>query len=45
LKRALEYLPNESKLWVELIELEKDETEAKALLNKAVECVPTNLDM
>lgn len=45
LKRALEHIPNQSKLWKELIELEEDEMEAKALLYKAVECVPKNLDM
>lgn len=32
MKRALEHIPNNPKLWKELIELEEDEIEAKELL-------------
>jgi len=44
LRRAIEHMPGEARLWKELIELE-DEEEAKSLLHKAVECVPGNLEM
>lgn len=45
LKKALEHIPDQPKLWKKLIEFEDNQTEAKILLYKAVECIPDDLDM
>ncbi|EGR31141.1 pre-mRNA splicing factor, putative [Ichthyophthirius multifiliis] len=44
LRKALEHIPDQPKLWKYLIQLE-NEKEAKILLYKAVECIPGDLDM
>ena len=42
---ALELVPNSIEIWRTVIDLEKNENDARIMLSRAVECVPSSVDM
>jgi hypothetical protein len=44
-KLALEFIPNSVRIWKAAVEMEEDEEDARLMLSRAVECVPTAVEL